>query len=203
MEDAAAELSQGSDHAISERRCAALSQPLADCEQCACWQTWPLAATINNGRPDAHFRALLLRGARRFSSRSRELTLRFARLRSVVMPRLRPYSWPDKNAKPTSEAVMPVPTMTVIGSMCFISFGVLARHTARAKICGLVWPCRRPARFVKPDWPRRAQIPPVAEPPAPRWQGAGSRQGAVLARLSAYYAFLFRLHDKLSATDKN
>jgi hypothetical protein len=61
-----------------------------------------------------------------------------ARFRSVVraatIPFFRPYSWPDKNAKPISEPAMPVAMMMVIGSMWFISFGVLARHTDRAKI---------------------------------------------------------------------
>ena len=119
LANACAELCQGSYNAVLKRRCPAFSQPLANCEQCVCRKTWPLACAITDGRADAHLRFLLVRGARRFSRSNRALTRRLARLRSTVMPDFFPYSWPDKNAKPTSEAVMPVPTMTVIGSMCF------------------------------------------------------------------------------------
>ena len=117
--DAVAKLAKNGDHALLKRRRPALGQSLADSQQGVCRKTWPLTATVNHARANAHLRALLLRGARRFSRSRSALTLRLARLRSVVMPDFFPYSWPDKNAKPTSEAVMPVPTMTVSGSMCF------------------------------------------------------------------------------------
>ena len=42
------------------------------------------------------------------------------------MPDFFPYSWPERNASPTSEAVNPVATMTVIGSIlfCVLCFGL-------------------------------------------------------------------------------
>ena len=47
-------------------------------------------------------------------------------MRSIVMPDFFPYSWPERNASPTSEAVNPVATMIVIGSMlfCVLCFGL-------------------------------------------------------------------------------
>ena len=115
--DAIAKLLQRSGDALAERRCAAISKALTHGQQGVSRQAGPLAATVDNGRTDAHFRALRVRGARRFSLSSNALTRRLARLRSVTMPDFFPYSWPDKNAKPTREAVMPVPMMTVSGSM--------------------------------------------------------------------------------------
>ena len=201
--DTVAKLAKNGHNAVLERRCAALGQPLADGQQCVGGKAGPITATVDDAWADAHLRFLRVRGARRFSRSRSALTRRLARLRSVTMPDFLPYSWPLKKARPTREAVMPVPTMMLNGSMCFISWFVLARHTGRAKICGLVWPCRRPARFLKPDWPRRAQTLPVAEPLALRQQVGGRKQEVVLARLSAYYGVLFRLHDKLSATNQN
>ena len=119
--NAVAKLAKNGDHALAERRRPALGQPLADGQQGVCRKTRPLACAINDGGPNAHLRFLRVRGARRFSRSSNAPTLRFARLRSVVMPRLRPYSWPDRNAKPTKLAVKPVAIMIEIGSMCLFS----------------------------------------------------------------------------------
>ena len=118
LEDAGAKLCQNGGHALAQRRSAALGKTLTHGQQGVCWQAWPLAATVDNRRTYAHFRALRVRGARRFSRSSRELTLRLARLRSTVMPRLRPYSWPDINARPMRAAKAEVPARMLIGSMC-------------------------------------------------------------------------------------
>ena len=117
LANAVAELFKNGHYAVLERRRAALGKKLADGQQCVCWQAGLLVRAVDNGRTDAHFLALRVRGARRFSLSSNALTRRLARLRSVTMPDFFPYSWPDKNAKPTREAVMPVPMMTVSGSM--------------------------------------------------------------------------------------
>ena len=119
--DAVAKLAKNGHHAVLERRCAALGKTLADGQQCVRRKAGPLTATVDNRRTDAHFLALRVRGARRFSRSKSALTRRLARFRSVTMPAFLPYSWPDKNAKPTSEAVMPVPMMTVSGSMFLFS----------------------------------------------------------------------------------
>ena len=123
--DAVAQLAKNGHHPVLERRRAALGKKLADGQQCVCWQAGLLARAVDNGRTDAHFLALRVRGARRFSRSKSALTRRLARFRSVTMPDFFPYSWPDKNAKPTREAVMPVPTMMLNGSMCFYFLGCI------------------------------------------------------------------------------
>jgi hypothetical protein len=57
-----------------------------------------------------------------------------SQMRAAVMPFLRPSSWPLRKASPTSDANAPVTTMMLMGPCVFISFCVLARNTARAKI---------------------------------------------------------------------
>ena len=71
---AVAKLAKNGDHALLKRRRPARGQPLADGQQCVGRQTWPLAAAVNGRRPDAHFRALRVRGARRFSRARSALT---------------------------------------------------------------------------------------------------------------------------------
>ena len=122
LANAVAKLAKNGHHAVFQRRCAAFGKTLADGQQCACWQTGAITRAVNDARTNTHFLALLLRGARRFSRSSSALTRRLARLRSVTMPDFFPYSWPLKKARPTSEAVMPVPMMTVSGSMLGFPF---------------------------------------------------------------------------------
>lgn len=124
--DSVAKLLQCGYHAILQRRSAALRESLADGEQCPGRKAWPLPRAVNDGWSDAHLRLLLVRGARRFSLSSNAFTRRFERLRSIVMPDFFPYSWPERNARPTSEAVNPVATMIVSGSMlfCVLCFGL-------------------------------------------------------------------------------
>jgi len=120
--DSVAKLLQCRGDALTERRCPALRESLADREQCPGWEAGTLAASINGGGSDAHLRGLLLRGARLFSSRSKALTRRLARLRSATIPDFFPYSWPLRKARPTREASNPVPTMMLSGSMLFWFF---------------------------------------------------------------------------------
>ena len=67
MEDAGAKLCEHGGHALAQRRSAAVGQPFADGQQCVSGKTRPLAATVDDGRTNAHFLALRVRGARRFS----------------------------------------------------------------------------------------------------------------------------------------
>jgi hypothetical protein len=46
-----------------------------------------------------------------------------------------PYSWPLKKARPTREAVMPVPTMTVSGSILFCVFNLRRFALCPARRC--------------------------------------------------------------------
>ena len=137
LEDAGAKLCQNGGHALAQRRCAALGKTLTHGQQGVCWQAWPLAATVDDGGAYAHFLALRVRGARRFSLSSNALTRRLARLRSVTMPDFLPYSWPLKKARPTREAVMPVPTMMLNGSMCFYFLGCIGASYCPRKNLGV------------------------------------------------------------------
>ena len=74
LANAVAKLGENGHHAIAQRRCATLGKTLTDGQQCVGGQAGPLAATVDDGRADAHLRALLLRGARRFSRSKSALT---------------------------------------------------------------------------------------------------------------------------------
>ena len=122
------------DHALAKRRCATLGQSFADGQQCVVWKAWPIAATVDDGRADAHLRVLRVRGLRLFSSTRSALTRRFAKSRSVAMPWPRPYSWPLIKARATRAARAVVPATMVNGSIllfCVLFFRLRESQTSR------------------------------------------------------------------------